>query len=139
MSRNRGEPGRKKVLVVEDEKLVRDYVVSVLAQNGYEVMAVESAEQAADAFLEHGDGIGLVFSDINLPGRTGVDLMNDIRMLKPEMPFIMSSADPCFTEYAAATGCAFVSKPHIPDILLQTVHREINMPDARSGLAERGC
>lgn len=129
MSRNNGEPGRK-ILVVEDEKIVRDYVISVLAQNGHEVMAAESAEQAVAVFLEHGEGIGLVFSDINLPGRTGVDLMNDIRKHRQDMPFVICSADTHFLQHEDVSRYTFLAKPCSADSLLKTVQREMNMPGA---------
>jgi putative two-component system response regulator len=69
--------GRGEILVVEDDEQVRGLVVHLLRVTGYAVTAVESAEQAAE--LLSAMTPDLILLDMQLPGRSGLDLAADIR------------------------------------------------------------
>ncbi|MEK7847613.1 MAG: response regulator [Chloroflexota bacterium] len=71
-----------KILVVDDEALVRQTMHDVLQGDGYQVTAVGTAEGALEtAQMEHFD---LVLTDIRMPGMSGVDLTRQLGKLSPE-------------------------------------------------------
>ena len=75
------------VLVVDDEKSIRNIVESILLSNGYSCMTACSAEQARKFLSEH--SFDLVISDIQLPGESGLDLINFVRSKYPETATII--------------------------------------------------
>jgi signal transduction histidine kinase/CheY-like chemotaxis protein len=79
-------PGRK-ILVVEDDPLVREVVESTLAIAGYETVGVASAEAALT--LIEGPDLGLVITDHGLPGISGSDLAQHIKRTRPELPVLL--------------------------------------------------
>jgi len=65
------------VLVVDDEADVRRVIADILQEGGYRVETAADAESALER-LERG-GIDVAFVDINLPGASGLDILDDIR------------------------------------------------------------
>lgn len=79
-----------RILVVDDECTVRDVVSRWLTVLGYESDAVGSAE-AAMLRLEH-DRYALVLTDINMPGGNGLELLDRIRAMHPDVAVVMITA-----------------------------------------------
>ena len=83
-----------KVLVVDDMSTMRRIVKNVLKQVGYS--NIEEAENGKDAWTKlKADSFGLVVSDWNMPGMTGIELLRTVRAdpdLK-SMPFLMVTAE----------------------------------------------
>jgi len=77
------------VLVVEDDPGVRDFLVSVLVQQGYRVVAASSGEEAAE--LLAGERAQLAVLDIGLPGMDGFAVAEQ---LAPDVPVIIVTGDP---------------------------------------------
>ena len=107
------------VLVVEDEPIVRNIVVDVLHQLGYQALEATDAE-AGLAILRGGTAIDLLISDIGLPGMDGRQLADAARVLRPQLRVLLMSG------YASAAvsaggflgpGMALVTKPFTIDIL----------------------
>jgi CheY-like chemotaxis protein len=67
----------KKILVVEDEKDMRDVIVETLTEVGYPVVA--AADAAEGMKLYHDEKPDLIVLDILMPGKTGLALLSDIR------------------------------------------------------------
>jgi len=68
-----------KVLVVDDEKVIRDMLAQHLTDEGFNVVAVPSAEDALEVF--RGDPNHLVVTDIRMGGMTGVHLLEEVKKL----------------------------------------------------------
>lgn len=83
-------PALEQVLLVEDERGHRDLLNTELAEAGYSVTAVASAEQALHAL--HSRRFDLVLSDLRLPGADGFVLLQTCRGLTPRPAFIMLTA-----------------------------------------------
>lgn len=81
----------ERILLVEDEEPVRRLALKALTQEGYRVTAAADAETALGIFLEDADGFDLVFSDVVLPGKDGVWLMESVLELKPGTPVVLAS------------------------------------------------
>jgi two-component system, OmpR family, response regulator RpaB len=79
-----------RLVVVEDEPTIRRGVVDALRASGYEVAeaadGVRGLEEAARA------GIGLVLLDLMLPRRDGLDVLAELRKLRPALPVIILTA-----------------------------------------------
>lgn len=67
----------KKILVVEDEKDMRDVIVETLNEIGYTVVAAADADEGMK--LYHDEHPDLIVLDILMPGKTGLALLSDIR------------------------------------------------------------
>jgi two-component system, cell cycle sensor histidine kinase and response regulator CckA len=76
--------GTETVLVVEDDPAVRRSTVSVLQAAQYRVLAAADTDAALLLFLRHAQEIVLVLTDIGMPGRSGVELVREIRWHRPE-------------------------------------------------------
>lgn len=78
------------VLIVEDNQDMRTSLDSFLSENGYKVRSVASAEDAIDEVYER--TFDLILIDINLPGKSGFDLIEHIREEGHKMPLIAMTA-----------------------------------------------
>lgn len=81
----------ERILLVEDEDAVRTTIERMLDDNGYTVLTAADAEQAFDIFVSEAGDIQLVFSDVVLPGESGVSLVEHLRSHKRQLPVILSS------------------------------------------------
>jgi len=71
----------QKILVVDDEKMIRDMLEKALTREGYTVRTAESAEEALELLQE--DPIQVMFLDLKLPGMNGVELCRQSRKESP--------------------------------------------------------
>ena len=78
-------------LVAEDEFLLRMEAADTLADAGYKVLEVASAD-AALRYLEEKDGVDLLFTDVNMPGDlNGFDLAREVATRWPEIVIVVCS------------------------------------------------
>jgi putative two-component system response regulator len=102
----------RRILVVDDDEAVRDVLVGMLDEAGYEVTAVGSAREARDT-LENED-IPLLLSDVSLPGESGLDLVRFALCGHPETATLLISAleDPAIAQVAMDFGAyGYLCKP----------------------------
>jgi two-component system, response regulator PdtaR len=111
--------GRLRVLVVEDEWLVADYIVDVLEEAGHEVVATVATGEKALGHLEQ-DAIDVALLDIKLKGSlSGIDVAWASRACGIPHVFISGSGDPVTRAAAEATGpLGFLQKPFSPEGLM---------------------
>jgi putative two-component system response regulator len=76
-----------RVLVIDDEEVIRGLMREILERAGYETIGAETAEQAL-SLLEEQD-VSLVVSDIVMPGLTGLELLEEVRARRPSLPVIL--------------------------------------------------
>jgi DNA-binding NtrC family response regulator len=80
-----------RVLVVEDEKSMRDLLSLMLRKEGYAVEAADSGMQAVSRIAK--DPVyDLVISDVSMPGMTGLELLRHVRKASPESSVILMTA-----------------------------------------------
>jgi len=79
------------VLVVEDEPLMRLFVVRALQGAGYDTLEADSAERALLLLEREGDSICSLVADVRLPGASGFELAQRARELVPELPTLLMS------------------------------------------------
>ena len=111
-----------RVLVVEDEDLVRQTVVDVLTHAGFQVDEADTGDDAAK--MIDADGYSLILTDINMPGRLdGIDLAAHARSKEPGLPIVFFSGRPDSLARAAASGnrTAVIRKPYSPEAIIGAV------------------
>jgi len=107
---------RPRVLVVEDEFLVRDMIAHELARAGFAVLQATTAEEAL-ALLAQTEPVELLFTDIKLPGMDGWRLAEEIRVRAPDVKVIYATG---YAERAEPLPeSRFLQKPYRPSEVLQ--------------------
>jgi DNA-binding response OmpR family regulator len=100
------------ILIVEDEFLIRATLVEVLEDEGYEVVAAESGEEALDIIRANG-GIALMMTDMTLAGAMdGVTLASAARGVRAGLPVIFMTGRPDRVPSLDPAIEAMVSKPY---------------------------
>jgi CheY-like chemotaxis protein len=109
-----GNGSRAKILVVEDDEMVRDYAQAVLEVLGYEPLAVGDGAAALQVLDEESD-IRLLLTDIGLPGgMNGTMLAAEVRRRRPHLPvlFASGSVDSSGRTERLPEGEAVIAKPY---------------------------
>ena len=119
--------GSERILLVEDDKLVRTLVKRVLTEAGYEVTAVYHGRHALGVLQRPEEQIDLLLTDVIMPEMGGEELVNHALRARPDLKVLYMSG---YTERAAVfhghldPGKAFLQKPLTPESLLHKV-REV--------------
>ncbi|MFC2071835.1 HD domain-containing phosphohydrolase [Chloroflexota bacterium] len=79
------------ILIVDDEKGIRRFLVQKLSGEGYQCQEAGSALQAVDK-LKNND-VGLVILDIMMPGKSGIELLPEIKASYPDTAVVMATAN----------------------------------------------
>ncbi|MBN1347921.1 PAS domain S-box protein [candidate division KSB1 bacterium] len=122
----------KRILIVEDDQVVRDYMLRALDENGYIVFAAENSEEAIRIFNSQKKNIDLIFCDVVLPDIDGMCLAEQLLAEKPGMKVLLCSG---FTDEKSRwknireTGFPFLQKPYTLNELL-TIIKDIFEPEA---------
>jgi two-component system response regulator AtoC len=121
---------RKRVLVIDDEKVILESLKMFLTEKGY---IVESASSSAEGREKVEDlKPDIVILDIRLPDGSGLDLLKELKERDKDMPVIMITAfhDMDSTIRAIKQGAAeYITKPIDADELEHAVHRALKMAD----------
>ncbi len=127
--RGKGE----RILVVEDEELVRRLMEETLSAGGFEVFSAASVEEALALYQRLAGRVDLLVSDVVLPGhRNGLDLADALRREQPRLPVLLSSG---YTDRRSRwpliveRGFAFLQKPFSTTALLQAVAETLQGQD----------
>ena len=101
------------ILVVEDEVLISDTVCNALKEGGFNVHHTETAD-AALRYLQNGNEIDVLFTDINLPGEIdGAELANRAREIRPELPIVYASGRMTSSDLGGLVPrSVFLNKPY---------------------------
>jgi CheY-like chemotaxis protein len=116
-------PGKGVVLVVNDEKNVLVSTQILLERNGFEVLVARDGVEALATFRAQRDRIGAVLLDRTMPRMDGVETMQDLRRIAPDVPVVLTSG------YAAVPSDAgqevqpdaVLAKPYRAEHLLATL------------------
>ena len=108
------EGGHETILVVEDDKLVRDYVLTQLHSLGYVTLDAANATEAL-AIVRAGRPFDLLFTDVIMPGMNGRQLADEILKIRPALKVLFTSG---YTENAIIhhgrldEGVLLLAKPY---------------------------
>jgi two-component system, response regulator PdtaR len=102
------------VLVVEDDELVRMDAVDMVRDLGFDVVESSNADDAI-SLLEKRSDIGVIFTDIQMPGSMdGLRLIAVVRDRWPPIALLATSGQASPPASALPLGARFVSKPYMP-------------------------
>ncbi len=79
--------GRGKILLAEDDDMIREFIINTLKQNGYEVISAEDGLKALELFSKN-DDITLVLSDLIMPKMSGMELIKKVKMIRPDVKIL---------------------------------------------------
>lgn len=115
---------RTRILVVEDELLIRMVLSDELRDVGYHVIEACSADEAL-AIIET-EAPELIISDVRMPGRLdGLGLLAVVRETRPNLPVIITSSH-LQAPHAIADGATqFVAKPYSLELVVEIVKAEL--------------
>ncbi len=128
----------KKILVVEDEDTIREFVVINLQRAGYEVTDVPNGEEALKVFEERSGDFDVALLDIMMPGIDGFAVCKEIRKKSSSIGIILLSAKS--QEMDKVSGLMmgaddYVTKPFSPSELVarvDAIHRRVTMARKRA-------
>ena len=110
------------ILVVDDEPLVLEWVVEFLGEFGLEVFSAESGGQAL-AVLEAHPEIGVLFTDVTMPGMDGGQLAEAVRARHPDVKVLITSGKPLPERFHLPDGGVFIPKPYRPKAIADALSR----------------
>ena len=125
-----------RVLVVDDEKLIRWSLRERLVLEGYEVVEAEDGKTARAAFLNH--SFDLALFDLRLPDADGVQLLKEVKEVQPDLPVIIVTA---FSSVEGAVGAIksgaadYITKPFDMDELAITAKRVLDASRMKRSLS----
>jgi PAS domain S-box-containing protein len=119
--------GSETILLVEDEKPVRELVSRVLQKYGYKILEAGNGGEALKVWNQHKDEIALLFTDLVMPDNmNGRELAEKLRIERPGLRVIFSSgysADIVGKDFKLEPELNFLQKPYQPQMLALVVRR----------------
>ncbi|HUS24937.1 MAG TPA: PAS domain S-box protein [Candidatus Binatia bacterium] len=128
--------GRERVLLVENEVALLDVVEQWLRDLGYQVVATDSGERAAE-ILKGDEDFELLFTDVVMPGPLdGVDLARLSRQVRPHLAVVVTSGfSERYEEHRRSLDAAFLQKPYSKSELALALRRALDEAAERAGRA----
>jgi two-component system phosphate regulon sensor histidine kinase PhoR len=117
-----------KVLVIDDEAVMRDGCCRILAKEGCEVLTAANGEEGLAAIKEDPEGFEVVLVDLKMPGMGGMEVLEAVREINPDLLIVV------ITGYATVDSAVeamkkgaydFIPKPFTPDQLRLVVSRAL--------------
>lgn len=113
-----------RVLIVEDELLVRMFAVDALEDAGFDVEQAGTADEAVNASRQLGAGLDAIIVDLGLPDRSGDELAAELRLLRADLPIVIASGR---TEreirerFSGDPRVAVLAKPYTASMLVEAL------------------
>jgi two-component system, cell cycle sensor histidine kinase and response regulator CckA len=121
----RGEPGQGElVLVIDDEASVREVTCEILSEGGYRSIAASDGEAGVAAFRASAGEIGVVVTDIVMPGLDGLGVVSEIRKIDPAARIVAVTGQidhPAVRELQRLSISRFLAKPYSAETLLRSI------------------
>ena len=122
----------RRVLVVEDEAVLRDVASRMLSALGYEVITFSNGAQAVDYFKAHADTIDLVVLDMVMPVMNGRETFLAMKQLKPDLRAVLASGyslDGDAQSVMDEGAMGFIQKPYRREALGDLLRRVLDPPE----------
>lgn len=119
---------RRRILLVDDEAMIRDIGRAALTSAGYEVLLAEDGAEAVEVFQREYERIDLVILDVMMPRLSGRDAFRQMTAIVPDIRVLFSTgySSEELTELDGAVG--LLTKPYRPQELLAAVEAALAAP-----------
>ena len=111
------------VLVVEDNPEVGKFAADALAGLGYTARLVGNATHALDELAADADRFDVVFTDVVMPGMSGIELAQEIRQRYADLPVVLTSGYSHVLSEQGSTGYELLQKPYSAEQLSRVLNR----------------
>lgn len=114
----------EKILIIDDEKLVRDFLIETLKRKNFDVHGFDSGQKALTHLKDH--QYDLVITDMKMPGLTGIDVLKKIKELSPNTMVIIITAYGSIENAVEAMRLGafnYLIKPFSPDSIEAVVEK----------------
>ena len=121
---------RVKILVIDDDESLRRVLEYNLAQEGYAVLSAASGEQGLELLKK--EGADVVVTDVRMPGMDGLQVMESVRKVDPNIQVIILTAFGTIemaVEAMKAGAFHYISKPFNRDELKLTLRKALHLKD----------
>ncbi|MBN2091370.1 PAS domain S-box protein [candidate division KSB1 bacterium] len=114
----------ERILLIEDEEMIGKFATRILNQNGYLVFSATSFREAQELFMREQGNFDLIFSDVVLPDGSGLHLVEQLLLEKPNLKVLLSSG---YTDQKSqwrqirGRGFRFLQKPYVFTTLLEII------------------
>ena len=119
---------KKKVLVIDDERIVLDSIIKILEEENFEVDVNLSGRQGLEWALQK--DYDVVLTDLRMPDIGGMRVLRDIKRAKPAMPVVMITGFGSVKSAVQAMklGAAeYLEKPFAPDDLVKVIQKALHI------------
>jgi len=114
------------LLVVDDDLAMREMLASLFVERGFAVQQAGSADEALECLRDV--EYDVVLSDIKMPGRSGIEMVGEIREMRPETPVVLMTAFGSIDsviESMRAGAFDYITKPFEAESVMLTIDRAI--------------
>jgi len=112
------------ILLVEDNEGVGNFAETLLGELGHAVVRARNGHEALELF-DDGAGFDLVFTDVVMPGMTGLELADKLRVRHPHLPIVLTTGYSDKIASAGAEGYPLISKPYRLETLAATLDKAL--------------
>jgi CheY-like chemotaxis protein len=116
--------GSERILIVEDEEMVRELARILLEEEGYEVVTAANGAEALELGTKIGGAIDLVITDLVMPQMSGIEFARHLKAIHPNIPILFTSGyteDKSFLYEIRDDKVDFLSKPFVVEALVAKV------------------
>ena len=127
--------GGETILVAEDDAVVRALLTRVLRGQGYKVLEAADGQAAVELFRAESARIHLVLTDLMMPRRTGLELVNAVLAFQQQTPIVVMSgytSDPAGASQLSELGLPVISKPTTPTEVLLKIRQVLDSSRPKS-------
>ena len=116
-----------KVLIIEDDDEMRSLLKDFVEEEGYDADSVEKGDYALRKLLT--DSFDLIITDIRMPGYSGLEIMPEIKKIKPDVPIVVITAfgnEDAYQKALSRGAHAYLEKPVHFNKLKELMHQIIS-------------
>ena len=126
MTREMPAFGTETILLVDDDKRIRDVARAMIEMGGYKVIAASNGEEALEKYAAHRGEVSLVILDLIMPGMGGKRCLEEILRMNPDSRVLLASgySSDGFTPDDTGTGArGFIRKPYNAKDILAAIRK----------------
>ena len=121
----------EKILLVEDDGTIRKFMEVQLKKNGYSVVTAENGARSMEIIENEGESIDLLFTDVVLPDTRGVELVDRMLSINPNLRVLFTSGyldKKSEWPYIRRRNFKFIEKPYTLLQLLKSLKEALSLP-----------